>query len=220
MEEPTRPPCPLCHDERTTSFLAVEGQTYWRCACCALTFLDPSAWLSREQERAEYERHENTDDDARYRSFLSKLAIPLLERLDTAASGLDYGCGPGHALAAMLRAAGHEVALYDPFFEDDASVLLNTYDFIACTETVEHFHHPGLEFDRLDQLLRPGGWLAVMTCFQTEDERFANWHYRRDPTHVVFYREQTMRRLARLHRWSCDVPVKDVVLFRKELLIG
>ena len=39
------------------------------------------------------------------------------------------------------------------------------------------------------RLVRPGGWLAVMTCFQTDDARFAGWHYRKDPTHVVFYRE-------------------------------
>ncbi|MEO1019763.1 MAG: class I SAM-dependent methyltransferase, partial [Pseudomonadota bacterium] len=150
-----------------------------------------------------------------YRRFLAKLAGPLLTRLASGSSGLDYGCGPGPALAAMLREASHKVALYDPFFYPDPAPLSKHYDFITCTETVEHFYQPAEEFDLFDKLLKPGGWLGVMTCFQTEDARFANWHYRRDPTHVVFYREKTMHDLAEARGWSCEIPVKDVALMRK-----
>ena len=50
-----------------------------------------------------------------------------------------------------------------------------------------------------------------MTCFQTDDKRFADWHYRKDPTHVVFYRETTFRTIARQRGWTCQIPVKDVV---------
>ncbi|WP_382321659.1 class I SAM-dependent methyltransferase [Hydrogenophaga sp. UC242_53] len=89
------------------------------------------------------------------------------------------------------------------------------HDFITCTEVAEHFHDPAAEFRRLDALLRPGGWLALMTRFQTDDARFAQWHYRRDPTHVVFYREATLRWLARHHGWHCEVPGANVVLMQK-----
>jgi hypothetical protein len=54
-----------------------------------------------------------------------------------------------------------------------------------------------------------------MTCFQTDDARFGSWHYRRDPTHVIFYREETMRHLADLFGWTCEIPEKDVALMRK-----
>ncbi len=115
----------------------------------------------------------------------------------------------------MLCEAGHRVALYDPFFVPDPAPLERSYDFVTCTETAEHFHAPADEFERLRAMVRPGGWLAVMTCFQTDDTRFAAWHYRRDPTHVVFYRAATFRHLARVWGWSCDVPVKDVVLLQR-----
>lgn len=130
--------------------------------------------------------------------------------------GLDYGCcGPGPALAAMLREAGHAVALYDPFFHSDPAPLELTYDFVTCTETAEHFHRPAGEFDRLMALVRPGGWLAMLICFQTDDARFRDWQYRKDPTHAVFYRAETMRHLAATHGWCCDVPVKDVALMQR-----
>ncbi len=54
-----------------------------------------------------------------------------------------------------------------------------------------------------------------MTCFQTDGARFADWHYRRDVTHVVFYRRETFEHLAVRLGWRCEIPVKNVVLMRK-----
>ncbi|MEC5293317.1 class I SAM-dependent methyltransferase [Aurantimonas sp. C2-6-R+9] len=177
--------------------------------------MDPCQHPSREAEYAHYLHHENHPDDPCYRRFLTKLTELLLAHLPEGSRGLDYGCGPGPALGAMLGEAGHEVALFDPFFHPDPAPLNQTYDFLTCTETAEHFHRPAEEFDRLMALVRPGGWLAIMTCFQTDDARFRDWHYRKDPTHVVFYREETMRYLTAFRNWSCDVPVKDVALMRR-----
>jgi len=213
--EPTDGPCPVCRSPSTRAFAQVDDRRYRRCDDCGARFLEPARFPSAAVERAHYLTHRNDPGDPGYRKFLAKLASPLLERLPRGSSGLDYGCGPGPALAAMLREAGHEVALYDPFFRPEPVVLQRTYDFVTCTEVAEHFHRPAEEFDRLDRLLRPGGWLAVMTSFQTDDARFADWHYRRDPTHVVFYREETFRAIAARHGWDCEIPVKDVALMRK-----
>ena len=193
----------------------MEGRDYWRCGACEARYLDTRQLPGPEEERAHYLLHENDPADPGYRNFLSRFAEPLVEKLDTGMSGLDYGCGPGPALAAMLSEAGHHMALYDPFFHSNPEPLAQIYDFITCTETAEHFHHAADEFDRLDAMLRPGGWLGVMTCFQTDDALFANWHYRKDPTHVVFYREATFKKIAAKRGWSCEVPAKDVVLMRK-----
>lgn len=195
--------------------LSVDGRDYWACAVCEARFLDPRQHPAREEEYAHYLTHENQADDPGYRRFLAKLAEPLLARLPANARGLDYGCGQSPALAAMLGEAGHAVALYDPFFHPDPAPLERRYDFVTCTETAEHFHRPAETFVRMMALVRPSGWLAVMTCFQTDDARFAKWHYRRDPTHVVFYRETTLRHLAAAHGWSCEVPVKDVALMQR-----
>lgn len=189
--------------------------TYHRCTACLATWLDPVHHPARDAEHAHYLHHENHVDDPGYRRFLSRLADPLLERLAPAQTGLDYGCGPGPALAAMLAEAGHRMALWDPFFAPDPAPLAHRYDFITCTEVAEHFHAPAAEFDTLDAMLKPGGWLGVMTCFQTDDARFEHWHYRKDPTHVVFYKAETFHVIARQRGWSCEIPAKDVVLLRK-----
>ena len=115
----------------------------------------------------------------------------------------------------MLREAGHRVSVYDPFFANDWSVLDVQYDFITCTEVAEHFHDPAAEFTRLNLMLKPGGYLGVMTCFQTQDEKFAAWHYRKDPTHVVFYRQETFDWLSQRFGWSVRIPRKDVAILFK-----
>jgi SAM-dependent methyltransferase len=190
---------------------------YRRCLYCEATVMDVSHLPDADTERNRYQLHENDPDDPAYRQFLSKAANPLNARLSPGREGLDFGCGPASAMAKMMLEAGHSMKLYDPFFYPDETVLSATYDFITCTEVAEHFHRPKAAFKQLDGLLRPGGHLVVMTCFQTDDDRFENWHYRRDDTHVVFYREKTFRVIARQNWWNCEIPQKDVVLMQKRI---
>ncbi|MDX1588437.1 MAG: class I SAM-dependent methyltransferase [Oleiphilaceae bacterium] len=207
--------CPVCEAPKTRYFQTVAGRDYYRCTRCQCTYLAPHQRLTPALEKAEYDQHDNQPDDPGYRRFLARLATPLLERLPAGARGLDFGAGPGPALAAMLTEADHPTNVYDPFYAPDPAPLSQRWDFITCTEVVEHLHEPAVVFRQLQGMLAPGGWLGVMTCFQTEDERFAQWHYRRDPTHVVFYREATMGWLAAHHGWALEIPVKNVALFQK-----
>eukprot|EP01107_Rhizomastix_libera_P007396 TRINITY_DN2205_c0_g1_i2.p1 TRINITY_DN2205_c0_g1~~TRINITY_DN2205_c0_g1_i2.p1 ORF type:complete len:114 (-),score=12.08 TRINITY_DN2205_c0_g1_i2:96-437(-) len=106
---------------------------------------------------------------------------------------------------------------YDPYFFPNRDVLTRTYDFITLTEVAEHFYHPYEEFSFLGSLLSSGGILVVMTSFlpNTKGFDFADWYYRRDPTHVVFYTEKTMKDIAKRNNWTCSFPRKNVTLFQK-----
>jgi len=188
---------------------------YLRCDQCHATLLSAAHLPSHETQLQKYQQHQNDPHDARYREFLNRLASPLLAVLPPKQVGLDFGCGPGPALADMLAGAGHVMHLYDPFFFPDSAVLDQQFDFVTCTEVAEHFHQPHSEFTRLVALVKPGGLLALMTNFQNDDSRFADWHYRRDPTHVTFYKQETFDFIAADFGWTCEIPCKNVVFLRK-----
>lgn len=208
-------PCPLCGSERVRPFERAHGRRYLECETCRLVHLAPEDRLDPAAERAHYGTHENDPADPGYRAFLDRLAAPLVARLPAGAEGLDYGSGPGPALARMLAERGFPTRVYDPFFAPDRAVLHAAYDFVACTETAEHFFFPGDEFARLAGLLRPGGLLAVMTQMLPEAGSLAGWRYARDPTHACFYRPATMEWIACRFGLSLESPRPDVVLFRK-----
>lgn len=207
--------CRVCCTGQLADFATIGLKHYLRCDHCEATLLSGDQLPTLEEERARYLQHNNDPADPRYRAFVGRVMAPLCAAMPPPAVGLDYGCGPGPALAEMLSQAGYAMSIYDPIFADDRGVLKQCYDFITCTETVEHFHHPAREFARLNDLLRPGGVLAIMTNFQCDDRAFANWHYRRDPTHVAFYRESTMRTIAGRLGWSCAITAPNIVLMHK-----
>jgi 2-polyprenyl-3-methyl-5-hydroxy-6-metoxy-1,4-benzoquinol methylase len=115
----------------------------------------------------------------------------------------------------MLAEQGFAMRWYDPLFAPDQGALHERYDFITCSETAEHFAAPAIEFQRLNSLLRPGGWLGVMTRILEDDAAFPQWWYHRDLTHIAFYRRETMNWIATRYGWRLEMPAPNVALFQK-----
>lgn len=213
-EPPSAPVCPLCAAKRVEPFATAYGRSYLECGVCRLIHLDPRMRLEPAAELAHYRTHRNDPSDAGYRAFLARLAEPLASRLSPGAEGLDYGSGPGPTLSVMMEEMGFGMTIYDPYFAPGTHALEREYDFVTCTETAEHFSRPGAEFVRLARRLRPGGWLGVMTTVYRDRTPFEQWYYARDPTHVAFYRDETMEWLARRFSWVLERPHPHVALFR------
>jgi cyclopropane fatty-acyl-phospholipid synthase-like methyltransferase len=175
----------------------------------------PEFHPDKTEEKRIYDLHENDPHDPGYRRFLSRLAEPLLVRLEEGSRGLDFGCGPGPALAMMLEEAGHAMALYDLFYRDDRAVLKDRYDFICATEVIEHLGHPAREVEALLGMLKEGGLLALMTKLVTGPEAFSRWHYIQDQTHICFYSRETFRFLAERYGLKLEFVDRDVIFLRK-----
>ncbi len=195
--------------------MEVKPHAYFHCAECDLRFLDPALRLSSAEEKARYEFHENSAQDAGYRQFLEPVFLEIEKHLPKSARILDFGAGPGPALVARLRESGFtRVELYDPFFWPDESVLREKFDGIFATEVIEHLHVPRLEFARLRNLLVPGGRLILMTYFYDESLDFNSWYYRTDPTHVSFYSHRTLEWIReKFGFWGLEYPHPRVAAF-------
>jgi SAM-dependent methyltransferase len=207
--------CPLCNNSDVLHYHRDKMRSYLQCSRCRLVFVPPHERLSRAEEKARYDLHINDPYDHGYRSFLSSLAEPLLARVPVGSEGLDFGCGPGPALPVMLLEQGRPMTVYDPFYAPDDSVWLRTYYFITATEVLEHLYRPREELDRLFRVLRPGGWLGIMTKLLPAHALFHNWDYMRDSTHVCFFSLATFEYIAAYWHASLELPGGDVVLFQK-----
>lgn len=229
--------CPLCDHLEVAHFYKDKRRDYFQCQQCKLVFVPKPFHLNSENEKAEYDKHDNQLEDIGYLSFLSRVAKPVITKLSNAdiaecfannnrttddfynslaeIEGLDFGCGPGPALATELSRLGFKMSLYDIYYHDDKSNLNRQYDFVTCTEVVEHFNEPATGIKQLFNLVKPGGMLAIMTKLVINQQRFKHWHYKNDPTHISFFSEDTFSYIAQHYNLELEFTDQDVILLKK-----
>ena len=207
--------CPLCGSIKTSLFFTDKRRSYHQCHECKLVFVPENQRLTRIDEKAEYDKHENDSADQGYRKFLSRLSKPVNDYISEKSYGLDFGCGPGPTLSIMLREYGHTVDEYDIFYNDNQYVFNNKYDFITTSEVVEHLFNPKDVFAQLHDILKPSGILGIMTKRVLNVEGFANWHYKNDMTHVCFFSVKTFEWIANEYNCKLNIISNDVVILQK-----
>lgn len=190
-QEKTSAACLLCDSNECEPFFEDKFRSYLCCRECSLIFVPSEFHVSPESEKARYEEHNNDPEDAGYRAFLERIAIPVRERFEKGARGLDFGSGPTPLLAKILTDSGFEMKVYDPIYAPDPEMLEKRYDFVVTTEVVEHLKTPLAEFKKLFSLIGHDGMLAVMTRPFDETVDFRGWHYKNDRTHICFFSEAT-----------------------------
>lgn len=205
--------CPLCGGS-ADPFHHSRDRDFFLCPHCQYIFVPPYHYLSPDEEKKRYLEHENSLDNAGYvRMFEAKLDL-LKEHGPKAGSILDFGCGYAPVLKTLLARRGYIPSVYDKFFFPDWDAG-QKFDVVISTETFEHLDSPAFEIDRILDVLKPGGYLAIMTRFYPESggkpdlEKFKDWYYKNDPTHIGFYGSATLQ-------WLADNRAIDLV-FRDDL---
>ncbi|MCF7848598.1 MAG: class I SAM-dependent methyltransferase [Kiritimatiellales bacterium] len=192
--------CPLCGAEENKLFHCDRRREYFQCLECALVFVPPEYHLPAAEEKARYDLHENSAADSGYVQWLEKLFQPLEKELKPGVEGIDFGCGPGPVLSQLFRDAGYPCVDYDPFYANDPALLERQYDFLACSEVIEHCGNPRKEIELFLKLVKPGGVIGIMTQLVRNREAFATWYYIDDLTHVCFFCPETFQWLEKKYR--------------------
>ncbi len=210
-------PCPLCSNKQTTLHYQNSDRDFLKCSVCALVFVPAKFHLKPCEEKAIYDQHRNNPNDSGYRGFLNKLVAPLISNLNqynfsAAANGLDFGSGPGPTLSIMLNEMGYNVSNYDIYYANEFSVLNKKYDFITSTEVWEHLSQPKEIINKLFQLGKDRFVLGIMTK-RLPNTPFENWHYIKDPTHITFFADQTLKFIAQEYSCELQMPENDTALF-------
>lgn len=184
--------CPLCSFS-AHHLISGEDREYWSCSRCRAIFVPTNFHISQNEEIKRYLEHENSIENEGYvKMFQEKIDIIKAYEINSA---LDYGCGYEPVLQTLLQRQGIKTDGYDLNFFPDTD-LKKHYDLVISTETFEHFRNPAEDVLRVTNLVAPGGLLAIMTKFYPTKE-FADWYYKRDATHIIFYCSETFQWLAK-----------------------
>lgn len=193
--------CVLC-SSAAKYYMCFRDKKYYRCNYCRSIMMAHEDQMDPKMEKERYDQHNNDPEDTGYRRFVSPLVNKVTEKFSSGAKGLDYGAGPGPVAAYMLGEKGYHVELYDPYYYPDKSPLLKKYNFIICSEVIEHFRDPAKEFRFLRALLLPKGSLICLTAMLDDNLDFKQWHYKNDPTHVFFYHQQALLYIKKEYYFS------------------
>lgn len=102
---------------------------------------------------------------------------------------------------------------YDPLSAPFSAALSRIYDFVLCNDVVEHFHDPAVEFDLLEDLVRPGGWLLITTR-EREETSLTSLNEGQDSLAVASYQPDTWRCVGSDRHWETVVQDGGQSLFR------
>jgi 2-polyprenyl-3-methyl-5-hydroxy-6-metoxy-1,4-benzoquinol methylase len=190
--------CPLCCGQEHVLFDQDRLREYFQCLQCSLVFVPRHSLLSSIDELKRYEAHENNQDDPGYRSYLNQIVIATTPFLSKKMKGLDFGCGKTKILAELFSKNGFAMDSYDVFFHPEDKIWNQQYDFIVASEVIEHLRRPIEVMRQLKDLLTPGGQIFIKTKLYPGDaQKFKEWFYKRDTTHVQFFDTQSLEYLAK-----------------------
>ncbi|MCF8217836.1 MAG: class I SAM-dependent methyltransferase [Bacteroidales bacterium] len=202
--------CPLCD----TPLESRADKYYFICSTCGAYVRDKKYHVTNEREKQRYLEHNNDIHDEAYQNFTSPITNTILQKFTAGHSGLDYGCGTSPVITKNLRENGYNVKLYDPYFYPDKDNLENNYDYIFSCEVFEHFNDPKSEINKLISILKPEGYLIIMTHLYNEKIPFAKWYYRNDDTHVFIYTLKTIKYIEKTFDLRVEKVDKKLIIFK------
>lgn len=212
---------PMSAEElQNTKSLAFAG-VLWRCLTCDLIFKDPQFFLNFSEQKARYDHHHNSIEDEGYvNTFMpvlravEDLLVVMNQQEKAQLQLLDWGSGPSPVLAQIFKKhLPLKVDIYDPVYSPD--LKHKKYDLITCTEVVEHMTNPLMEFKKINDCLKTGGYFIGLTNFYPEKD-FRKWWYARDFTHVIFFSEKTFNYLASYFSWQVVTLKSPLFVLKKK----
>jgi len=192
--------CLICKSATTIRYDEAYKLNYYSCDQCGFIAQDRESIASFEQERKEYDHHENSIDNEGYVAYFKRFIDKALIPYAALGQGLDFGSGPEPVFSQIMKRDYHaSMDIYDLHYQPETIYEGKSYDYIVSTEVIEHVKEP-LEFLRLlKNHLKPGGVIALMTLFHDGHEAaFLKWWYRRDITHISFFTPTTFRYIAEI----------------------
>ncbi len=189
--------CLICNNICSSFEDSRQNILYYECGSCQFVMKSSENFSDFIEQKQRYDLHNNSEESEGYKAYFQRFLDFVLPDIPKPTRALDFGCGASSLLAQMLIKDNIKTDFYDPIYYPKEVYRDNSYDLIVSVEVFEHLHNPKDIFKMLVERLNPNGYLAIQTAFYLNDrDRFLSWHYRLDPTHVVFFSLNSLKVLA------------------------
>lgn len=209
--------CKICASAKLSA-LDDGKKIYRHCSDCNYIFLDSTYYLSTVEEKRRYSLHNNTIQNNGYVNMFERFFERVFPHIGDVKTILDFGCGPGPVMTELLKRRGYKVSLYDIYFHNKKENLNATYDLVISTEVFEHLSDPLNIFENIIRnCVKKSGYIALMTRMHpNNNQKFKNWYYKTDETHIGFFSKETFEFLAqKLNLKILFIDTHDTVVFQK-----
>lgn len=214
--------CPICDSNSHLSFWAMRGYKLQRCSSCGMVW-DPYPIDNLE---AQYEKNyfRNENPKGGYANYFEGMAInrqTFTDRLkkifiETGRKGrlLDVGCAFGDCLVeaknlGWRNVEGLEISSYAYGLAKKRGLKVkkgslttvayspNSFDVVTYQDVIEHVVFPMSELKKVYKILKPGGWLLIVT---PDVGGFWSkllgsvWYHFKPGEHVVYFSQESIRK--------------------------
>jgi len=209
--------CHICN-QNTISFNHEKTNiVFHHCKKCECIFKSTEYYKDFKDQEMRYNLHDNNENSEGYKAYFQRFLDFSMPHIMQEGSALDFGCGKTTLLSKMLEKKGFECDYYDPIYYPNILSEYKKYNLIVSVEVFEHLHKPRKVFENLVQRLEEGGHLIIQTEFHSDNiEKFKQWYYHQDFTHIVFFRIKTFEILC--EQFKCKIIAhnkKNIVIIEK-----
>jgi SAM-dependent methyltransferase len=172
-------PCHVCSSSDCSSYIEARGYRIVRCNGCALWYVNPQPTATELREF--YATYDDGEQWRNMEEHFNRGVRDAILRFQRSGSVLDVGCGSGNFLRCMQQSGfsafgiepsgtgseyareEHGIEIFPGMIEDYLTQNPGRrFEAITLLNVLEHLTNPASTLHQLDQLLAPGGVLAVV----------------------------------------------------------
>lgn len=212
--------CRICEAESPLFYS--DSRRFYKCPSCALIFTNETAGDAAAEKHYK-SQWDNTDGDFWKRQVDGLLSVIHKYKMPVGRL-LDFGSGSGE-ITKEFQTRGIEATPLDPmingYLKDQN--YPHKFDVVVGVEVIEHLPNMWEELKEIERYLSNNG-IILFTTILTESfinsanelDVFKRWWYKDDPTHVSFFCNKSIFRLAEIMRYTADIYGPQLFVLKRE----